>query len=264
MSKNKSYRKIKYKQKGCSDKKRNSKRNTTKKNKKTIKYLGGKSSSLAYTPVDNPQFQNDNLNPNSNLAYTPNPNPNPYPNQGPAASGFNFLNSNSQNGGSGGCGCGKLGGGKKTKMKGGDCGGDVAGTTATMTYPNGLVGNSWSFKPSTWPSNHLGYNTYYDDVPRQMVDVGSNYPFSFIRGGKRGKNKSKKSKLFKQSKSMKHKHKGGALSNFLGQDLIDLGQQFKYNLNSSYNALRGYSAPVNPTPWKDQLSDKNVQILTKF
>jgi hypothetical protein len=264
MSKNKSYRKKNYKQKGCSSKK--CKRNTTKKNKnkKPIIYLGGKSSSLAYTPVDNPQFQNDNLNPNSNLAYTPNPNPNPYPNEGPAPGGFNFLNSNSQNGGNSGCGCNnvqQLGGGKtkKTKkMKGGNCDSDVAGTAATMTYPNGLVGNSWSFKPSSWPSNHLGYNTYDNDISRQMVDVGSAYPFSFIRGGKRGKNKSKK------SKSLKRKHKGGALSNFLGQDLIDLGQQFKYNMNSSYNALRGYSAPVNPTPWKDQLSNKNVQMLTKF
>jgi hypothetical protein len=37
------------------------------------------------------------------------------------------------------------------------------------------------------------------------------------------------------------------------QDLINLGRQFQFGLGSAYNALAGYSSPVNPLPWRDQL-----------
>ena len=49
------------------------------------------------------------------------------------------------------------------------------------------------------------------------------------------------------------KQRGGALDNFLSQDLINLGRQFEFGLGSAYNALTGYAAPVNPMPWKGQL-----------
>jgi hypothetical protein len=44
------------------------------------------------------------------------------------------------------------------------------------------------------------------------------------------------------------------MSNFIGQDLLNLGRQFQYGVGSTYNAMRGYAAPVNPLPWKDQLT----------
>jgi hypothetical protein len=80
--------------------------------------------------------------------------------------------------------------------------------------------------------NYIENNTYNNDISRQMVDTGANPPF--LKGGKR-------------------KQKGGTLSNFMTQDLINLGRQFQYGLGSAYNALAGHSAPVNPLPWKDQL-----------
>jgi hypothetical protein len=72
-----------------------------------------------------------------------------------------------------------------------------------------------------------------------MVDVGANPPF--LNGGKR-------------RQTRQRRQRGG--SNFMGQDLINLGRQFQFGLGSAYNALAGYSAPVNPLPWKDQLPSR--------
>jgi hypothetical protein len=119
-------------------------------------------------------------------------------------------------------------------MKGGNPG---------IPYPNGLVGSSWTPSTSGWPGvdgvngnrNFIGDNTYDNDVSRQVRYVGANPPF--LKGGKR-------------------KQKGGTVSNFMGQDLINLGRQFQFGLGSAYNALAGYSSPVNPLPWKDQFPTK--------
>lgn len=235
--------------------------------------------------------------PNPNLAYTgkggsscglSNSSPIPVninaanptiPNTGPVPTGNIFYNSSSpQHGGScpscsmplmsgGGCGCGlKLMGGsnkgglsamgfmvggkrhrvgckcskcKSKSMKGGNPG---------IPYPNGLVGTPWTSDISSWPGvngvpgdgNYYTNNTYNNDVSRQMVDVGANRPF--LKGGRRKKS---------------IKQRGGVLSNFIGQDLINLGRQFQFGVGSAYNALAGYSSPVNPLPWKDQFPTSN-------
>ena len=116
-----------------------------------------------------------------------------------------------------------------------------------VLYSNGLVGSPWTPNSTGWPgvdgisgdSNHLGYNTYQpNDVSRQMINTGAQPPFSV--GGK----KTRKSRIGQ---------KGGVFSNFLGQDLINLGRQLQYGVGSAYNGLAGYQAPVNPMPWKGQL-----------
>jgi hypothetical protein len=84
-------------------------------------------------------------------------------------------------------------------------------------------------------SIYIENNTYNNDISRKMVDVGANPPF--LKGGKR-------------------KQKGGTLSNFMGQDLINLGRQFQFGVGSAYNALAGYAAPTNPLPWKGQFPTK--------
>jgi hypothetical protein len=153
----------------------------------------------------------------------------------------------------GGSGCGPLcamgfmAAGKRRSKKG-----VIKGGNPGIPYPNGLVGKPWTPSIGGWPGvdgisggrNYLGGNTYDTDISRQMVSPGANPPF--ITGGKRHrKTKSYKGKTRKQ--------RGGTFSNFLGQDLINLGRQFQFGLGSTYNALAGYSAPVNPLPWKDQL-----------
>lgn len=218
-----------YKMKGCNRK--GSK--TTKK-----RYLGGSNMNLAYPSNNVPTV------PNPNLAYT-------QPSRGPAPGGFNFLNPlnsikgggfmkggycpscNAQSGGQkGGC-CGAC----STSMLGG------AGNNG-IPYPNGLAGTPWTSSPSTWPGvdgvsgnrNYLALNEYKVDPQTAMIATGANPPFSV--GGRK-----------------KRKQKGGALSNFLTQDLINLGRQFQFGVGSVYNGMSGYSAPVNPMPFKGQLQN---------
>jgi len=134
-----------------------------------------------------------------------------------------------------GCKCSSCKSKRRGNMKGGNPG---------IPYPDGLVGKPWTPAIGGWPGvdgvqgdrNYLALNTYHNDPQTAMIATGANPPFSI--GG--GKNRSRK-------------QRGGTLSNFLTQDLINLGRQFQFGLGSAYNALAGYSSPVNPLPWKDQL-----------
>ena len=153
----------------------------------------------------------------------------------------------------GGCDCGKLFGGSRSKS--GGCGPACLAPLALLggnksqrggTWaPQGFVGKPWTPSPSGWPGvndsrNYLDYNQYKVDPRNAMVNVGSNPPF-LIGGKKRRGRKSRK-------------QRGGALSNFLTQDLINLGRQAQFSVGSAYNGINGYPAAVNPLPWKDQLT----------
>ena len=47
--------------------------------------------------------------------------------------------------------------------------------------------------------------------------------------------------------------KGGGL---IPQDLLNLGRDFGYNFKTAYNTINGYNPPVNPAPYKGQLSPR--------
>uniref|UniRef100_A0A6C0LJD9 Uncharacterized protein n=1 Tax=viral metagenome TaxID=1070528 RepID=A0A6C0LJD9_9ZZZZ len=259
-----------YKMKGCS------------KSRTRKKYLGGSidvpvaypstgintlnNTSLAFDPSHDPntQYMPSNSNSNNYSNYnSPNPGINldrAYPVRAPPAMGFNFLNSQSGGGDQSyinkmlggsrkhrkGCCCSfcKKKKSKTKKMRGGSC-----SSNGGLPYPNGLLGDAWSPNLTGWPGvdgvamnrSHLGYNTYDNDVSRQMLDVGANPPFTYMKGGKRMRKKTRRLR-------------GGTLSNFLGQDVINLGRQFKYNGASAWNALRGNQNTANPLPWKDQMA----------
>lgn len=251
-----------YKMKGCS------------KNKKTYKnYLGGSADiNLAYPSANVPT----QLNPF--FAYTgkggSNVNMNAadktMPNTGPPSGGFNFLNPQGmQRGGNCGscmqtggtcstCAPGFMVGGKKHRFacKCSNCkqkGGMQMGGNPGIPYANGLTGSSWNPSSSGWPGvngvqgdrNYLAHNDYKVDPQTALIATGANPPFSI--GGKRGRKKGQR---------------GGTLSNFLGQDLINLGRQVQFGLGSAYNALSGFSAPVSPLPWRDQIpSAANINTI---
>ena len=228
-----------YRMKGCSSK--------TQK-----KHLGGSADlNLAY-PSNNVRTE-----PNPFLSYTGkggslaniNGVDKTMPNGGPPSIGYNFLNPQGTQ--RGGC-CGSCSG----VMTGGcgTCGGVMTGGNPGIPYPNGLVGSSWTASSSGWPgvngvqgdSNYLAHNDYKTDISRQMIATGANPPFSVGgRGRRRGTRKSRRSRKGQR---------GGTLSNFLTQDLINLGRQFQFGVGSAYNTLAGYSAPVSPLPWRDQIS----------
>lgn len=189
-----------------------------------------------------------------------------YPNTGPisAGSGTIFNNASEQRGGTCGvcslmrgggkykkggtcssCNMGFMIGGKKHKVKCkcSECKGSkiMKGGNPGIPYPNGLVGSPWTPSIGGWPGvdgipgdrNYYAPNNYKVDPQTAMVNVGANRPFLNMKGGQR-------------------KQKGGTLSNFLGQDLINLGRQFQFGVGSAYNALAGYPSPTNPMPWKGQ------------
>ena len=254
-----------YKMKGCSKKSRKN-------------HLGGSSGdiNLAY-PSNNVKTE-----PNPFLAYsgkggsscnTNGSNP-VYPSTGPSAGGFNFLNSQSQKGGNCGCNSLQMGGSCGTGMcplassqtggkhrigcrcstcKGKQMGGSSMLSNNGIPYPNGLVGSPWTPSSSGWPGvdgitgdrNYLGLNTYSpNDVSRQMINTGAQPPFSI--GGRKPR---------KGTRRGRKGQKGGVISNFLGQDLINLGRQLQNGFGTAYNGLAGYPSPVNPLPWKGQLQN---------
>lgn len=150
------------------------------------------------------------------------------PNTGPVPTGdITFNNASPQ---LGGCG--------------GTCGLTQTGGRAGVPYPDGLIGQPWTASPSDnnigGNHNYYALNTYNNDISRQMMS-------NPIRGGKRRRN---------QKRTRRRKQRGGTMSNFLTQDLVNLGRQFQFGMGSAYNALSGYVAPVNPLPWKGQFAHK--------
>lgn len=236
-----------YKMKGCS--KKTSKNYLGKRVNTNLNYItkGGDCSIDNLTPLE-PLIE-PLLNINGSNKTLPNTGPTNLKQPTPF-----FLNPQTQKGGTcgtcglmkgGSCGaCGLIKGGKKRNKKSFDKKKQFGGNKGIL-YPNGIVGNQWSSSSQNWPGvdgiqgnrNYLPLNQYKTDVQTAIKATGAQPPFSV--GGK------------------KHtrKQKGGAFSNFLGQDLINLGRQIQFGLGSTYNALAGYSPPVNPLPWKGQLSN---------
>lgn len=274
-----------YKMKGCS---------------KNQKHLGGSTNlALAYSPknvqtVSNPALSYTGKGGGSacssgisNLSYSASNingvNP-AYPSSGPPAGGYNFLNpQQSQLGGGCGCGLNMTGGAVTPIMKGGSCsscvsnflmggsgphrvgckcstcknkmGGGGSGNNG-IPYPNGLVGNAWTPSVGGWPgvkgiggeNSYLAHNNYHTDVSRSIINTNANRPFSI--GGR--KNKTLKNR----------RQNGGSLSNFLAQDLINVGRQIQYGLGSAYNGLAGYSQGPSPLPWKGQFQYNSDNVVT--
>ena len=144
-------------------------------------------------------------------------------------------------------------------------GGGITGPGTS--YANGLVGSAWSGKSDTWPgvngvggdSNHLKLNTYNNDISRQMLDVGANFPFNgMLRGGGRRHRGHRRHSSKYNSKSKKMHRGGGGL---LPQNLVNVGRNFMYNIGASNNEMNGYAAPTNPMPYKDQLVSNNSKFF---
>jgi hypothetical protein len=123
----------------------------------------------------------------------------------------------------------------------------------TFYKPAGPIPGPFVGQPltaNTWPgqngiSNDNNYLANYKDVVasdpsyhQSMNDSGYNTMNSKI-GGYTYKEKEKRTR---NTSSVK----GGGL---VPQDLVNLGRGLVYNVNSAYNMLNGYKAPVNPLPY---------------
>lgn len=116
--------------------------------------------------------------------------------------------------------------------------------------PGPKVGNPWS-GDLKWPgmngvgadrnylANYGGIITKDPQQQMSMNDAGYLTKNSMVGGYRYNKKSHSSSKT------------GGSL---IPQDLVNLGRDFSYNFKTAYNALNGYKAPVDPAPYKGQLT----------
>lgn len=144
-------------------------------------------------------------------------------------------------------------------------GGNFYKPASPITGPN--VGSNWGTNFNKWPGvdgisgnrNSLPYNhdVYKNPSYQQsMNDSGYKYLNSKIGGYKY--NKIKKNVSFstshtQRSPKFKKIYKRGG-SSLVPQALGNLKNEIGFNFNSAYNALNGYPAPVDPLPYKGQLT----------
>ena len=117
--------------------------------------------------------------------------------------------------------------------------------------PGPILGSPWSTLVKGLPgengiSGDRNYLASYassitNDPQQQMSMLNSGYKF----GG--GNNRRHNRRHRKTNK------RGG--SSFIPTDLLNLGRNVNYSINSTYNTLKGYNPPVNPLPYKHQLTD---------
>jgi hypothetical protein len=113
--------------------------------------------------------------------------------------------------------------------------------------PGPIVGNNWSINNLPGQKGISGDANYFEpyylnnDPTRQMQwqDAGYLTKNSMVGGYRYDKKSDSSSK------------RGGGL---IPQDLVNLGRDFGYNFKTAYNALNGYNAPVDPAPYKGQLT----------
>ena len=89
-------------------------------------------------------------------------------------------------------------------------------------------------------SNYYPYNNYTPFDPQTQNIIQERDQTSLVGGSRRRKHQ----------KSKKVKRGGG----FLPQDLVNIGRNFTFGLGSAYNSFNGYPAPINPMPFRDQLT----------
>jgi len=146
----------------------------------------------------------------------------------------------------GGCGCGlPFMGGVKHKSKK-MCIKMGGGSANLPPLPPALVGAPWTPNISNWPgvagqdgvTNYYPMNQYHVDPQTQVMQERAGPLFTgTYTGGRTRKHRTKKVR-------------GGGL---IPQDLLNIGRTFTYGLGSAYNAVNGYTQPVSPLPYMDQL-----------
>jgi len=113
--------------------------------------------------------------------------------------------------------------------------------------PGPILGSAWNTSAKGLPGeNGIGGDRNYlasyagsitKNPQLQMSMSGSGYKTAnSIVGGRRHKKTNKR---------------GGG---FIPTDLLNLGRNVNYNINSAYNSFKGYNPPVNHLPYKDQLT----------
>ena len=227
---------------------------------------------------------------NKSANYCPNCGPNcycgPNCNCNHPCSGTCYLNKQMKKGGASGCGSTacpiaplswekmKIGGcGSCSSMQnGGSCGscgvmqnGPILGTGQNggngfykppAPIPGPFVGSGWTGNVAGWPGvNGIDYDKNY--LPDNLYDKGDVQTMMKLNGGNKS-NRGNKSKRGNKKTHKKRKNGGGLIP----QDLVNLGRQAMFNIQSNSNAMNGYPAPTNPAPYKDQFVKYDISSNT--
>lgn len=136
-------------------------------------------------------------------------------------------------GGKKSCGCNKIPFFNGGKQHGGNASAFV-GAPITATTP----GNHYALNPEVNNPNDPSVIM----ANRDNSFVPSHSAFS-IKGGRRRR---------RRRMTKKNKQSGGF--NLIPQDITNMFRGLQFNAGSSYNAMQGYRQPMNPLPYKDQMS----------
>lgn len=144
-------------------------------------------------------------------------------------------------------------------------GGSCSACGQTPVIPNQLGGNFFKqigampgpFVGSPLTQNNLpGEKGIGGDANYYKLNINNNpqNQTSMNNSGYLRKNSMVGGYIYKKSSKSSptsYSKRGGGL---IPQDLVNLGRDFSYNFKTAYNALNGYNAPVNPAPYKGQLT----------
>jgi hypothetical protein len=120
------------------------------------------------------------------------------------------------------------------------------------SIPGPFVGSAWGGSLNKWPGmNGIGGDRHFLKNYDADNNIVSQNPQLQMSMGDSGYNTLKSITGGNKKKSSRKSMKAGGI---VPQDLVNLGSDFSFNLKSAYNALNGYKAPVDPLPYKDQLS----------
>jgi hypothetical protein len=134
-----------------------------------------------------------------------------------------------------------------------------SGGSHLPSLPPALVGAPWTPAIGGWPgvagqsgvTNHYSMNNYKPFDPQtQVMSERAGPLFLGKYTGGCGKCIGRKNRGRKSRGCKSRGKRGGGL---IPQDLVNFGRTLTYGLGSAYNSVNGYSQPVSPLPYKDQL-----------
>lgn len=122
------------------------------------------------------------------------------------------------------------------------------------SIPGPFVGSSWGTSVKDWPSmNGIGGDRNYLSDSSKVVTNNPQQQISMADSGYKTL-----SSMVGGYKKKKRSQRGGGI---IPQDLVNLGSNLSFGMKSAYNSLNGYPAPVNPMPYKDQLTHSSNNKL---
>ena len=118
--------------------------------------------------------------------------------------------------------------------------------------PGPISGLAWNTSVKEWPTmNGIGGDRNYLASYASSITKNPQLQMSMSGSGYKTANSMVGGNIKKHKRHNKTNKRGGG---FIPSDLLNLGRNFNYSINSTYNTLKGYNPPVNHLPYKDQLT----------